>query len=110
MLLVNVEGNLIENMIIINEELLFSENSLNNEAVYSPVPVNEYAFNTDTYKTVNLYLYDEEYLGFIDPMNQFLFTDECIIKHSEGQDNFIYNGLQVSLEEIEDIEIQRKFD
>ena len=109
MLLVNVEGNLIENMIILNDELLFSDlDERNNEAVYSKDPVNEYEENSDVYLLVQSYLYEEDYLDFNTEGALESFKDECLKQHSKGNDSFKFKGLSISLDEIEDIQINRK--
>lgn len=109
MLLVNVEGNLIENMIILNDELLFSDlDERNNEAVYSNVPVNEYEENTDYYLLVQSYLYDECYLDFNTEGALESFKDECLKQHYKGNDSFKFKGLSISLDEIEDIPITKR--
>lgn len=54
MILINIEGNLIENMIIQDDKLLFSNTDLNDELYYQYAPVNEYMFNTDSYVKISL--------------------------------------------------------
>lgn len=105
MILINIEGNLIENMIIQDDKLLFSNTDLNDELYYQYAPVNEYMFNTDSYSQVNLFLFHEDYLGFIRPINHNNFKNECIKQLEAGVTNFRYNGLNVILEEIEDQDI-----
>ena len=108
MLLVNVEGNLIENIVIIDREILFSDIGADQEAIYSNVPVNEYEKNTDSYNKVELYLYEEDYLNFNNEEALESFKDECLKQHSKGNDSFKFNGLSIFLDEIEDIPINRK--
>ena len=109
MLLVNVEGKLIENIVIIGKELLFSDlDEETNEAIYSNVPVNEYEENTDYYNKVQAYLYEEDYLNFHNEEALESFKDECLKQHSKGNDSFKFKGLSISLDEIEDIPINRK--
>jgi hypothetical protein len=109
MLLVNVEGKLIENIVIIGKELLFSDlDEETNEAIYSNVPVNEYEENTDYFYKVQSYLYDEDYLDFNNEQALESFKDECLKQHSKGNDSFKFKGLSISLDEIEDIPINRK--
>lgn len=106
MLLVNIEGNLIENTVIYENELYFSyEDSATKEAVYTPVPTNEYMFNTDSFNTVQEFLYSADYLGFYSTDNINNFKNCCLKNHAEGTDSFKYNGLSVVLEEIEDYEL-----
>lgn len=108
MLLVNVEGTLIENMIILNDELLFSDVGADQEAIYSDIPVNEYEENTDYFYKVQSYLYDEDYLDFNNEQALESFKDKCLKQHSKGNDSFKFKGLSISLDEIEDIPINRK--
>ena len=49
MLLVYIEGSLIENIIIQEDKLLFSDVDSENNTVYKTVPVNEYEEGTDKY-------------------------------------------------------------
>lgn len=108
MILVNIEGNLIENIVIYKGDLLFSYNSDNNEAVYTPVPFNEYIFGTDRFDTVQLFLYHEYYLGFCFTKNINKFKNYCLEKFEEGILNFKYNGLSVNLERIYDFPLDIK--
>ena len=60
MLLVNIEGNLIENIIIQDGQLLFSDIDLKEDVFYTLDPVNEYMFNTDSYCQANIFLYSDD--------------------------------------------------
>ena len=105
MILIYIENSLIENMIIQDDKLLFSNTDLNDDLYYQYAPVNEYMFNTDSYCQANLFLFDKDYLGFISPSNQDRFKNECIKNLEAGITNFRYNGLSIILEEIEDQDI-----
>lgn len=105
MILIYIENSLIENMIIQDDKLLFSNTDLNDDLYYQYAPVNEYVFNTDSYSQVNLFLFHEDYLGFIKPINHNKFKNECIKQLEAGVTSFRYNGLSVILEEIEDQDI-----
>lgn len=105
MILIYIENSLIENMIIQDDKLLFSNTDLNDDVYYQYAPVNEYMFNTDSYCQANLFLFDKEYLGFISPINHNKFKNECIKQLEAGVTSFRYNGLNVILEEIEDQDI-----
>lgn len=108
MLLVSIEGKLIDNIIIFRNELYFSEEDpVEEEVVYSNVPVNEYVFNTDSFNSVQVFLYHEDYLGFCYTGNLTKFKDECLEQFKAGNTSFKYNGLLVMLEEIEDPEAIR---
>ena len=48
MILIYIENSLIENMIIQDDKLLFSNTDLNDDLYYQYAPVNEYMFNTDS--------------------------------------------------------------
>ena len=108
MLLISIEKKRIDNIIIIDNELLFSDSDENDEVVYSKDPVNEYVENTDYYHLVQSYLYDEDYLDFNTEQALESFKDECLKQHSKGNDSFKFKGLSISLDEIEDIPINRK--
>lgn len=108
MLLVSIEGKLIDNIIIFRNELYFSDiDPTDEETIYSNVPVNEYVFNTDSFNEVQVFLYHEDYLGFCYTGNLTNFKNECLKQFSEGNTIFKYNGLSVMLEEIEDPEAIR---
>ena len=102
MLLVSIEGNLIDNIIIQDDQLLFSDVDLKEDVFYKLDPVNEYMFNTDSYCQANIFLYSDDYLGFYKPSNIEAFKIECINKFKSGITSFRYNGLAILLEEIED--------
>lgn len=108
MLLVNVEGNVIGNMVILNDELLFSDIGTDEAAIYSTVPVNEYVENTDSFNKVQVYLYDEDYLNFNDEEGLAAFKYECLNQFKAGNNSFTYKNLKVSIEEMEDIDIKIK--
>ena len=108
MLLVSIEKKRIDNIIIIDNELLFSDSDENDEVVYSKVPVNEYVENTDYYNKVQVYLYDEDYLNFNDEEGLAAFKDECLNQFEKGNDSFTYNNLKVFLQEIPDQELKIK--
>ena len=105
MLLISIEGNLIDNIIIFRNELYFSDfDSIEEENVFSPVPINKYVFNSDSFNEVQVLLYHEDYLAFCYTGNLTKFKNECLKQFEEGNTSFKYNGLSVSLEEIEDPE------
>ena len=108
MLLVSIDKRRIDNIIIIDNELLFSDTDEEDELFYTAKPVNEYVENTDYYHLVQSYLYDECYLDFNNETALESFKDECLKQHSKGNDSFKFNGLSISLEEIEDIPITKK--
>ena len=58
MLLIYVNGNLIENMVIQDNKLLFSDSDSEGNTVYKTVPVNEYVEGTDKYLEVEYILKD----------------------------------------------------
>ena len=108
MLLVSIEGVLIDNIVILEDKLLFSDSDENEDVVYSSVPVNEYVENTDYYNKVQVYLYDEDYLNFNDEEGLAAFKDECLNQFEKGNDSFTYNNLKVFLQEIPDQELKIK--
>ena len=105
MLLVNVNGSFIENMIILNDKLYFSDlDPATNEAVYTEVPVNEYEETSDIYSSVEMVLKEEDFLGFENPENIEKFKELILQEHKKGNNSFSYHGLAISFEEIPDIE------
>lgn len=102
MLEVKVEG-LLDNIIIFDNELYFKcyFDSLEEEDVYTEKPYNKYSFDSDSFNTVQLYLYHADYLGFYSVGNIFNFKMECLKQFSEGTSLFKYNGLSVIIEEVE---------
>ena len=103
MLLVNVNGCFIENIIIQDNTLLFSSlDPETNEAVYTEKPVNEYEENSDVFLNVEAVLNEEEYLGFENPENIEKFKQLILQEHEKGNNSFNYHGLAISFEEIPD--------
>lgn len=100
MLLIYVNGNLIENMIIYKNELLFSDTDEQDNLFYTKRPVNEYVKGTDKYLEVEAILYD--ILEFKDTNNIKIFKDLCLLEHNKGIDSFTFEDLKIYLEEIED--------
>ena len=100
MLLVYINGNTIENMIILNNELLFSDTDAQENLIYTKRPVNEYEENTDKYLEVEAILYD--ILEFKDDKNIKSFKDLCLLEFEKGIDRFTFEELDIFLEEIED--------
>ena len=102
MLLIYVEGNLIENMIIQEDKLLFSDLDSNEDLVYKTVPVNEYVKGTDKYLEVESVL---EILELHKEEGRTIFKDLCLLEHEKGIDSFTFEDYKIFLEEIPDKEI-----
>ena len=102
MLLIYVEGNLIENMIIQEDKLLFSDLDSNEDLVYKTVPVNEYVKGTDKYLEVESVL---EILELHKEEGRTIFKDLCLLEHEKGIDSFSFEDYKIFLEEIPDKEI-----
>lgn len=100
MLLIYINGNLIENMIIQDNMLLFSDVDSDNETIYKRTPTNEYEENSPTYLQVQSILYDV--LEFGDESNIDAFKELCIMQCSKNQSEFTFEDLEVKLEQIED--------
>lgn len=95
MLKVKLEG-IIDNIIILDNQLLFAMLDEDGQTVYTEVPQNKYMPYSDTYEDVQAFLFDKAYLNFNSAgaledfkqycINEFDSTkkDYCIIK---------YNGL-----------------
>ena len=79
MILININGNLIENMIIQDDMLLFSDVDENNNTIYKRTPTNEYELDSSTYLQVL-----------------------CKMQCSKNEFNFTFEDLEVVLEQIED--------
>lgn len=102
MLLIYVNGNLIENMIIQEDKLLFSDVDSNEDLVYKTVPVNEYVEGTDKYLEVESVL---EILELHKEEGRTIFKDLCLLEHEKGIDSFSFEDYKIFLEEIPDKEI-----
>lgn len=94
MLLVYINGNLIENIIIQDNKLLFSDV----DSKYYTVPVNEYEEGTDKYLAVEsvfnfMELYSEE--------GRESFKNCCLLMYTEGNTSFNYEDYSIYLEAIE---------
>jgi len=99
MLLIYVEGNLIENMIIQEDKLLFSDIDSNEDLVYKTVPVNEYEEGTDSYFKVKEV---HEILELNKEEGRTIFKDLCLMEHEKGIDSFTFEDFKIFLEEIPD--------
>lgn len=100
MILININGNLIENMIIQDNMLLFSDVDSDNETIYRKTPTNEYEDDSPTYLQVESILYDV--LEFDDEKNIDAFKELCKMQCSDGNSKFSFEDLEVTLEQIED--------
>ncbi len=100
MILIYINGNLIENMIIQDNKLLFSDSDSNNGVVYKTVPVNEYEETSNTYLEVQSILYDV--LEFDKEENIEAFKECCLMQYIEGNNSFTFEDLDVYLEGIEE--------
>ena len=100
MILININGNLIENMIIQDNMLLFSDVDSDNNTIYKRTPTNEYEDNSNTYLQVESILYDV--LEFNDEKNIDAFKELCKMQCSDGNSQFSFEDLEITLEQIED--------
>lgn len=100
MILININGKLIENIIIQDDMLLFSDVDENNETIYKKTPTNEYEDDSNTYLQVESILYDV--LEFDDEKNIDAFKELCKMQCSKGKFNFDFEDLKITLEQIED--------
>ena len=100
MILININGNLIENMIIQENMLLFSDVDENNNTIYKRTPTNEYELDSPTYLQVQSILYDV--LEFDDEKNIDTFKELCMMQCSNKEFQFNFEDLQIDLEQIED--------
>lgn len=97
---------LLDNIVLYHNDLYFKccYDSTEEEDVYTEKPYNKYSFDSDSFNTVQEFLYKEEYLGFYSTENIFLFRNECLNKLAEDITSFKYNGLSVNIEVVEDPE------
>ena len=95
MVLVYIEGNLIENIIIQNDLLLFSDVDSN----YKTVPVNEYEEGTDKYLEVESVF---QFLEFDKEEGRNTFKELCLLMLKEGNDSFTFEDYKIFLEVIEE--------
>ena len=102
MILIYVNGNLIENMIIQDNMLLFSDVDEKDNTIYKTTPINEYEKESNKYLQVESILYGV--LGFEDESNINAFKELCIKYCSNGDMKFNYEDLDIVLEQIEDNE------
>lgn len=100
MILINVNGNLIENMIIQDNMLLFSDVDENNNTIYKKTPTNEYEDDSNTYLQVQAILYDV--LEFDDEKNIDAFKELCMDYCSKNEFQFNYEDLEITMQQIED--------
>lgn len=100
MILININGNLIENMIIQDDMLLFSDVDENNNTIYKKTPINEYELDSSTYLQVQSILYDV--LEFDDEKNINSFKELCKMQCFKNEFNFTFEDLEIRLEQIED--------
>ena len=98
MLLIYVNGNLIENMIIQEDKLLFSDVDSNEDLIYKTVPVNEYEEGTDKYLEVESVF---SFLELDSEEGRESFKNCCLLMYSEGNTSFNYEDYSIYLEAIE---------
>ena len=98
MILIYIEGNLIENMIIQEDKLLFSDVDSEDNTVYKTVPVNEYEKGIRPYNEVEDILYKSYNLDLGTAEGITNFKEAVQEKFIEGIFSFKYNGLTVKLE------------
>ena len=104
MILVSIEGNLIDNIVIYKNKLFFSDiDSATEEVFYTSVPVNEYVEGTDVYLKVQAILYDV--LEFDEEDNVEAFKELCLMEFRKGNYSFNFEDLKVELEEVEDYDL-----
>lgn len=99
MLLVNIEEDLIENIIIQNDLLLFSDVDSNSDTIYKTVPVNEYEEGTDKYLAV------ESIFSFLElntEEGRRNFKNCCLFMYTEGNTSFNFEDYSIDLEAIEE--------
>lgn len=103
MLLIGIEGNLIDNIVIKDDELFFTE-TINGQTVYRWKPCSKYRFDSDSYNESMRFLFHPDYLGFFSSgnINDFKVTVLDNVKNLNF--NFTYNGLTVNVNNVRDID------
>ena len=97
MILIYVNGNLIENMIIQDNKLLFSDSDSEGNLIYKTVPVNEYEEASTTYLEVEAIFKDV--LEFDKEEHIEAFKECCLMQFIEGNTKFFFEDLEIFLEE-----------
>ena len=87
MLLVSIEGQLIDNIVIYKNELYFSDMDSTEEVVYKTVPVNEYVEKSDYYLEVEAIIHDVLEFDSKDNINTF---KECCLKQLKENNGAVH--------------------
>ena len=101
MLKVKVDGNTIDNIIIKDDDLYFTD-TINGQTVYRWKPCSKYRYDSDKYNQSMLFLFHPDYLGFYSTLNIHNFTLAVLDNVKKLNFNFKYNGLTVNVNNIDD--------
>ena len=102
MLLVKVEQ-IIDNIIIKDDQLLFGIIDEDGQTVYTEEPTNKYMEGTDTYEDVNAFMFAPCYLNLTKQKAIDEFKNVCINEFNKTSKDVIFlmhNGLRVIVEDI----------
>lgn len=103
-LLIQIEGNLIDNIVIKDNELFFTE-TINGQTVYRYKPCSKYRYDTDSYRESMTLLFHPDYLNFISPNEIERFKNTVLIHDKEMDYMFKYNDLNVIITPVDDTDI-----
>ena len=104
-LLIQVEGNLITNLVIKDGDLFFRE-TVNGETLYRCKPCSDYTYDTDSYTSSMTFLFHPEYLGFYSPSRIHDFTIAVLDTVRNDKYSFTYNGLSVTMTRVDDVDFR----
>lgn len=104
MLKVSLEQ-IIDNIIIKDNMLLFGTHDEDGQPIWSETPTNKYIDGTDTYEDANIFLFGKDYLNFNNAEALEEFKQFCIKEIDATTKDYCtttYNGLSCIIEEKED--------
>lgn len=104
MLNVTVEQ-IIDNIIIKDNLLLFGTHDEDGQPIWSETPQNKYMDGTDTYEDAHAFMFGQEYLNFNNAESLEQFKIFCLNEFDQQSKNYCratYNGLHCIIEKLED--------
>ena len=104
MLKVQIEGKAVDNIVIKDNELYFTE-TINGQTVYRYKPCSIYRYDSDSYNESMLFLFHPDYLGFYSTLNIHDFTQAVIKQVKDLNFHFNYKGLSVNVCNVNDADI-----
>lgn len=104
MLKVSLEQ-IIDNIIIKDNLLLFGTHDEDGQQIWSETPQNKYIDGTDTYEDVDIFLFGHDYLNFNNAEALEEFKQFCINEIDHATNDYCttnYNGLSCIIEKVKD--------